>query len=152
MSNSVRRSLIVIAAASVFLAAYVSSSAQRTVPMTVHGVVAGTYFTPPAGSTPSETIASHYSGARVCADTNNNAVCDFGEASTTTDASGAFLLHSQVAGPVIVEISTDSLNGGNAVAQRLVLRAASGQIAEGQANAGHAKVPTPAASSITITP
>jgi len=152
MSNFVRRSLIVIAAASVFLAAYVSSSAQRTVPMTVLGVVAGTYFTPPAGSTPSETIASHYSGARVCADTNNNAVCDFGEASTTTDASGAFLLHSQVAGPVIVEISTDSLNGGNAVAQRLVLRAASGQIAEGQANAGHAKVPTPAASSITITP
>jgi len=59
MSNFVRRSLIVIAAASVFLAAYVSSSAQRTVPMTLHGVVAGTYFTPPPGSMPSETVAPH---------------------------------------------------------------------------------------------
>jgi hypothetical protein len=120
--------------------------------MTVHGVVAGTWFTPPAGSMSSETAASHYSGARVCADTNNNVVCDFGEASTMTDDSGAFELHSQSTGPVIVEVSTASLNSGNPVGQRVVFRATYGQIAEGQVNAGHAKVQTPAESNITITP
>jgi hypothetical protein len=152
MPNSLARGVTVFTVTALLFAAFASRSAQRTMPMTIHGVVAGTYFTPPAGSTPSETAASHYSGARVCADTNDNVVCDFGEASTTTDASGAFQLHSQSTGPVIVEISTASLNGGNPVGQRVVLRAAYGQIAEGQGNAGHAKVQTPAESNITITP
>src|SRR4051812_1807962 len=152
MSNSLIRGVTVLAVTALLFAAFASRSAQRTTPMTIHGIVAGTWFTPPAGSVPSATVASHYSGARVCADTNNNVVCDFGEASTTTDTSGAFHLHSQITGPVIVEISTTSLNGGNAVGQRVVLRATYGQIAEGQVNAGHAKVQTPAESNITITP
>src|SRR3954447_24006031 len=108
MSNSLVGGVTVLTVTALLFAAFASRSAQRTTPMTIHGVVAGTWFTPPAGSGPSETVASHYSSARVCADTNNNLICDAGEASTTTDASGAFHLHSQSTGPVIVEVSTAS--------------------------------------------
>jgi len=74
---------------------------EKVVPMTVRGYVAGTYFTPPAGSVPSTTSASYFVNATVCADLNNNAVCDADEASTTTDSRGRFVLHSLKQGPVI---------------------------------------------------
>jgi Phosphoesterase family len=126
--------------------------AEKVVPMTVRGYVAGTYFTPPAGSVASVTTASYFSKAKVCADLNNNAVCDAGEASTTTDSRGRFVLHSLKPGPVIVEISTDSSNGGHVVPERMVFRAALGQIEETTANAGHAAVPTPLSSDTVVTP
>ncbi|HKB84416.1 MAG TPA: alkaline phosphatase family protein [Burkholderiales bacterium] len=120
--------------------------------MNVHGVVAGSYFTPPAGSASSSTVASHYQGAKVCVDVNNNGACDPDEASTSTDANGAFSLHSLSAGPVIAEIPATSTNAGHPVAQRTVFRASLEQIAEGAANAGHAAVDTPAESAVVITP
>ena len=46
---------------------------ERGVHVIVRGIVAGSYFTPPAGSTPSTTIASAYANATVCADENENA-------------------------------------------------------------------------------
>src|SRR5438045_1927936 len=90
----------------------------KTVPMTVRGVVAGTYFTPPAGSTPSSTSASYYQNAKVCVDANNNDVCDPDEASTFTDNAGTFFLHSLNTGPVVAEVSTESTNSGHPLAQR----------------------------------
>ncbi len=141
---------VVIAAA--LLIAYSNSQAQRTVPMTVRGVVAGSFFTPPAGATPSSTVASYYRNAKVCADINNNGVCDPDEASTTTDDQGAFHLHGLATGPVIAEISTSATNSGHAVTARTVFFAAPGQITEGAVNAGHPKAPTPAAADIVITP
>src|SRR5262245_48566609 len=71
-----------------------SGSAEKTTPMTVRGIVAGTYFTPPAGTTASSTETSHYANAKVCADLNNNAVCDPGEAASLTGVDGTFFLHS----------------------------------------------------------
>src|SRR3954466_12875458 len=108
-----------------FGATYIGSAKQDT-KVIIHGVVAGSYFTPPAGSTPSSTIASTYEHARVCADDNDNAVCDQGEDSTFTDSTGAFVLQSR--GPVIAEISTESLNAGHRVTGRLVMRASLDQI------------------------
>jgi len=127
-------------------------SRAKTIPMTVRGIVAGTSFVPPAGSTPSNTSASYYQNAKVCVDTNNNAICDPDEASTTTDIAGAFFLHSVNSGPLVAEISTTSTNSGNAITERVVLRAASEQVAEGAVNAGNAAVPTPAAADVVITP
>src|SRR6185369_7721582 len=95
---------------------------------------------------------SYYQNAKVCVDTNNNAICDPDEASTTTDIAGAFFLHSVNAGPLVAEISTTSTNSGNAITERVVLRAASEQVAEGAVNAGNAAVPTPAAADVVITP
>jgi hypothetical protein len=55
----------------VFAATYFPSRA-KTVPSTVRGIVAGSYFVPPAGSTPSSTSASYYPNAKICVDANNS--------------------------------------------------------------------------------
>src|SRR5260370_1248833 len=79
-----RISLISAAVAGALLSAY-SPSHARVEPMNVRGVVAGSHFTPSAGTALSNTTASYYQGAKVCVDANNNGVCDAGEASTLSD-------------------------------------------------------------------
>src|SRR6185503_18091073 len=118
-----------------------SGAAEKTTPMTVRGVVAGTWFTPPAGTTASSTETSHYANATVCADLNNNAVCDPGEASSLTGVDGSFFLHSLGTGPIVVEASTSALNNGHALADRVVLRIPREEIEEGARNFGHAAHP-----------
>lgn len=106
-----RLSLISAVVGSALIVAYPAGYAKDSrTPMTVRGVVAGSLFTPPAGSTPSSTKASYYLGARVCVDANNNGICDAGEASTTTDKWGEFFLESPVSGPLVAEILTTSTN------------------------------------------
>jgi hypothetical protein len=124
----------------------------KTIPMTVRGVVAGTYFVAPSGATPSSTSPSYYQNAKVCVDENSNGVCDPDETGTMTGDAGEFFLHSLKSGPLVAEVSTTSTNSGHAVAERVVFRAAFDQIAEGAVNAGHAAVPTPAAADVVITP
>ena len=141
-----------LSVATILVTGYARTSAERVVPMTVRGVVAGSYFTPPDGSTPSSTIASYYGNAKVCADVNDNGACDPAEASSMTADNGSFFLHSLSPGPILVEISTAATNGGHVVTQRMVFRASAPQIAEGAAHAGHAAVDTPAASRIVVTP
>lgn len=73
---------------------------------------------------------SYYRNAKVCIDANNNGHCDGNEASTTTDANGAFKLTGQ--GAVVAEIGTSSKRFDPAtgvespVTQPLVFRAPSG--------------------------
>jgi hypothetical protein len=104
-------------------------------PVSVKGVVAGSYFTPPVNSdnpalsTASTTAASVYAGAKVCFDLNNNGACDATEPSTMSKSDGTFLLTSRTAGNLIAEISTSTTNNGNPVASRDVLRVAAAQIA-----------------------
>jgi len=95
---------------------------------TISGVVAGSYFTPPASGTPASTVASYYQGAVVCVDTNNNSVCDAGEPATVTDASGGFTLLASDPAALVAEVSTSAFNGGQTVTQRVVFRAAADQV------------------------
>lgn len=76
-----------------------------------------------------------YANATVCADTNNNGVCDQGEVSTRTDSSGRFTLASSSAKLVAV-IDTDATYndpsaGTKNVASKLVLRSAAEQASAG---------------------
>jgi hypothetical protein len=121
-----------VAVAAALLVASQAGHAQAA--STVRGVVAGTYFTPPAGGVAGTTAPSVYQGATVCFDTNNNGVCDAGEPSTTTAADGSFTLATRALAPLVAQISTLSTNGGNAVAQRNVLRVAAEQIAAATVN------------------
>ncbi|HMH19022.1 MAG TPA: phosphoesterase [Burkholderiales bacterium] len=112
-----RLSLISAVVGSALIAAYSVSDAKDSkdskdskTPMTVRGAVAGSLFLPPAGGLPSSTVASYYMGAKVCVDSNNNAVCDSGEASTVTDKRGEFYLESPVSGPLVAEVLTTSTN------------------------------------------
>src|SRR5215831_11155123 len=110
----VQAALIALVLASIYF-----PSRAKTTPMTVRGVVAGSYFVPPAGSTPSSTLSSYYQNATVCVDANNNVVCDADETSTVTDATGAFFLHSLYQGPLVAEISTTSTNSGHEISERV---------------------------------
>ena len=136
-STTARSSALVALVSAGWLGATFIGSAEPNTPVIVHGVVAGSSFTPPAGSTPSSTVPSTYEHAEVCADNNNNAVCDRGEANTLTDSTGAFELPAR--GAIIAEIGTDSLNAGHGVTGRLVLRASADQIvaAAAQGNNPH---------------
>jgi len=133
-STPLRASVISAAVASALFIAY-SPAHAATAPVSVKGVVAGSYFTPPVNSnnpalsTASSTVASVYQSAKVCFDINNNGVCDAGEPSTTTKSDGSFLLSSVTPGPLVAEISTTALNGGHPVTQRNVFRVAADQIA-----------------------
>ncbi len=104
-------------------------------PVVVKGVVAGTYFTPPvnsdnpAAARASSTVASVYSGAKVCFDLNDNGACDDGEVSTTSKSDGSFQLSSRTAAPLVAEISVNATNNGNVLTQRTVFRLAADQIA-----------------------
>ena len=60
-------------------AALVSVQARTAAPVNLRGVVSGVTFTPPVDSTPPSSSPSYYRTARVCADINDNAVCDPGE-------------------------------------------------------------------------
>ncbi|MES1195845.1 MAG: alkaline phosphatase family protein, partial [Steroidobacter sp.] len=130
-----RRSLVSVAVAGV-LASSSFTSSHAAAPVSVKGVVAGSYFVPPVNSDnpalsiASSTVASTYQGAKVCFDINNNGVCDSGEPSTVSKSDGSFLLSSANAGPLVAEISTASINGGHPVTDRLVLRVAAEQIAD----------------------
>ena len=101
--------------------------------VSVRGVVAGSYYVPPVNSnnpalsTASSTSASVYAGAVVCFDVQGTGTC-VGQPSTTTNSVGAFLLSSRTVAPLIAEIPVTATNGGNAVAQRLVLTATVDQI------------------------
>jgi len=129
--NGARASTLVALIAAGWFGTTFVASARDDRPVVVRGVVAGSYFTPPAGGTPSTTRPSAYDNVKVCADNNDNAVCDRGEANTLTDSTGSFELPSR--GAIIAEISTESRNGGHAVTQRLVLRASADQILDGAA-------------------
>ena len=115
----------VAAAVALTLAA---GAAHAQVASTVRGTVAGTFFTPPAGSVASTTVAFTYQGVVVCFDANNNGVCDAGEPSTTTAADGSFTLATRALAPLVAQVSTASTNAGHAVTQRNVLRLAAEQI------------------------
>jgi acid phosphatase len=73
-------------------------------------------------------IGSYFRNAKVCLDTNNNGVCDSGEAAVVTDSGGQFILPG-TGGPVVAEIGIDALqydpDTGTTVpvASRIVLRA-----------------------------
>ncbi|MEP6503174.1 MAG: phosphoesterase [Betaproteobacteria bacterium] len=121
-----------VALAAALLVGAQASQAQTA--STVHGVVAGTFFTPPAGAVASHTVSSVYQGATVCFDTNDNGACDVGEPTTTTAADGTFSLATRTLAPLVAQISTQATNGGNAVTQRNVLRVAAAQIAAATVN------------------
>ena len=121
-----------VAVAAALLVAAQASQAQTA--STVHGVVAGTFFTPPAGAVASKTVSSVYQGATVCFDSNDNGACDAGEPTTTSAADGSFSLATRSLAPLVAEISTQTTNGGNAVLQRNVLRVAAAQITASTVN------------------
>src|SRR5215469_5521897 len=118
------RLLLVAAVVTISLLAAASFSSQATIaPATLSGVVAGSYFTPPAGPAASNTTASYYESARVCVDLNNDGACGPGEASAATNAKGAFVLNGVTVGQITSEISTSSKNSGHPVTRRVVFRA-----------------------------
>jgi len=81
----------------------------------------------PIAGTSGVVTGSYWRNARVCLDANNNGRCDSGEASTTTDANGAFSVAGQ--GAITVEVGTDAkrfdpaTGAESAVTQPLVFRA-----------------------------
>lgn len=58
-----------------------------------------------SASTSGVVTGSYFEHAKVCIDANNNGKCDSGEASTYTDANGAYSLSGT--GAITVEIGTD---------------------------------------------
>lgn len=60
-----------------------------------------------------QVIGSHYEGAKVCQDTNENYKCDENEDSVLTDAQGAFTLNSVGDYPILAEIGTDTKKYSN---------------------------------------
>ena len=142
-----RNSLLSVAIA----AALLSSAPSQALPVSVKGVVAGSYFTPPVNSdnpalsTAASTVASLYAGAKVCFDLNNNGICDSNEPNTISKTDGSFTLTSATAANLIAEVSTNATNGGNPVTQRNVFRVAAAQIAA-------AKVSALAPATVAITP
>jgi len=129
---NVRRSLLSVAIAVAILSPSLAGAAAT--PVTIHGVVAGSYFTAPVNSnnpalsTASSTAASVYQNAKVCFDNNDNGACDTGEAATFSKNDGTFLLTSTNPANLVAEISISSTNNGKAVASRTVFRAAHAQI------------------------
>src|SRR5215469_2779884 len=137
------RLLLVAAVVTISLLAAASFSSQATIaPATLSGVVAGSYFTPPAGPAASNTTASYYEGAKVCVDLNNDGACGPGETSAATDAKGAFVLKGAAVGPITAELTTASKNNGHPVLRGVVFRASRDQVAADVA-AGRPIVVTP---------
>jgi len=81
-------------------------------------------------STSGVVTGSYFEHAKVCIDANNNGKCDSGEASTYTDANGAYTLSGT--GAITVEVGTDAFRNDpatgahNAITQPLVFRAPAG--------------------------
>src|SRR5947207_3133916 len=109
--------LVVAVAASM---AYLLGASPRAATMTIHGVVAGSYFVPPNGATPSRTTASYYRGARVCLDANKNARCDSGEANAVTDDPGRFPLTGSGPAALAAELPGTPTHAGRACCQTSV--------------------------------
>ena len=135
MNKSFKRSLVSAAVGAAVLSAFaVNAGAAVLGPVSVKGVVAGTYFVPPVNSDnpsnarASSTTASVYAGATVCFDTNNNGICDAGEPTAISKADGSFSLNTRTAAPLLADIPTTATNGGNAVSQHLVLRVSQDQV------------------------
>ncbi len=132
MQNGSRNTLLSAAIAAALFAAATPAQAAVT---TVTGVVAGSYFTPPVisdsptAAKASSTVASIYSGAKVCFDLNGNGACDSNEPYTYSSSSGRFTVASATPANVIAEISTSAYNNGNPVTSRNVLRASAAQVA-----------------------
>ncbi len=95
------------------------------------GVVTTAAFAPGSVTDPNIT-GGYYQGATVCVDANNNGVCDAGEASSTTDASGHFALLITSPSGIIADISTSAVNTATGIANpsRNVYRASAAQLAE----------------------
>jgi hypothetical protein len=137
-----RISLVVIVACGALLATH-SSGETRIASVKLSGIVAGSYFAPPAiGAAPGPT-ASSYEGVKVCLDSDNDGRCGQEETSAITSKSGTFELAGAVPGPVIAEISTASMNAGHLVIRRLVFRASKEQVDETVAAGGRPIVVTP---------
>ncbi len=103
--------------------------------VTLRGVVAGVTFTPPVGSTPPSSGPAYYSGAKVCADLNDNAICDPSEPATFTDTSGRFTLRTSPA-PLVADITINSASAQTVGAQHVTFRSAFDAVAEGDTGAG----------------
>jgi hypothetical protein len=127
-----RNSVLSIAIATALFSASAPSQAAMT---TVHGVVAGSLFTPPvnsnnpASSKGSSTVASVYAGAKVCFDLNNDGICEANEPNTLSRSDGTFTLASLTPANLIAEIPTGTTMGTVQTMQRNVLRLSSAQIA-----------------------
>jgi hypothetical protein len=112
-----------------------SSSLNNT---TYTGKVTASAFKADASGDPTLT-AGYYSGATVFLDANGNGVKDSNEPSTTTDATGKFVLAvpAGTTGQIVADIPTTATNtaSGAAVPAHLILRASAAQIADqGNAN------------------
>jgi hypothetical protein len=116
-------------------AALVSVQARSAAPVNIRGVVSGVTFTPPVDSTAPSSAPSYYRTARVCADVNDNAVCDPSEPSAMTDIAGQFFLRAPAA-TLVADVTTTSLNNGQPVDSHVVFRAAVDAIAEGTTGTG----------------
>ena len=123
LPKSYRASVIAAAVAGALLPGIVLAA-----PMSVRGVVAGSFFTAPNGSVASSTVASVYQSVKVCFDANNNGVCDADELNVLSKSDGSFVLSSRTPSALIAEVATTSTNGGNPVVQRAVFRVAVDQI------------------------
>ncbi|MGZ5584528.1 MAG: alkaline phosphatase family protein, partial [Usitatibacter sp.] len=126
-----------------------AASANRAVPQHVRGVVAGAVLSSGPVAMP---VPAIYPFAKVCADSNDNGVCDDGEDTTSTDSTGAFDLMSHQGGAIVAEVNGATTTQGMATPQRLTLRAATGQLRENTANAAHPTVETPINAVISVTP
>jgi hypothetical protein len=112
------------ALASTCLVLYLPGAASIGPPSAVRGVVAGTRFTPPSETAPSQTSATYFPHARVCVDANANGACDPSEASTFSDDAGAFVLASTGSHPIVAEIDRGDASAAVPGVDRLVFRAA----------------------------
>ena len=127
-----KKSVLSIAVATALFSVAAPSQAAMT---SVHGVVAGSLFTPPvisnspAQSTPASTVASVYSGAKVCFDLNNDGICEANEPSTLSKSDGTFTLTSATPANLIAMISTSTTMGNIQMSHRSVLRVSAAQIA-----------------------
>jgi acid phosphatase len=80
------------------------------------------------GTTTGVVIGSYFRNARVCMDSNNNAVCEAGEPATVTDSAGQYTL-AGAGSNVVAEIGVDTsqynpdTNTSAPVSRKIVLRA-----------------------------
>ena len=113
------------ALASASLILYAPAATPTAPTSTVRGVVAGTRFAPPSGTTPSRTSTTYFRHARVCFDANDNGACDPSESSTLSDDTGSFVLTGAGRDAIVAEVSRDEASAAVLGADRLVFRAAS---------------------------
>ena len=125
----------------ILLAAY-SSGQAKIAPVTISGVVAGSYFSRAADRAAANTIPSYYGGVKVCLDANADGTCGFGETSAMTNQNGEFVL-TGAAGAMTAEISAKSTNAGHPVTRRVIFRASRDQVIESVGNSGKRVVVSP---------